>query len=117
MARRKLVSATRACCACMRRRVCRQLPISIHAVITLSVPTSQNRPLPITPSEVRYAWARMIRPLPTGDTGTSYSLACAAHGSSCVAGLRGGTDVPASRRLLPSSSATAYLAETSAGTP
>ena len=53
MARRKLVSATSACCACMRRRVWRQLPISIQAVITLSAPTSQNRPLPITPSEVR----------------------------------------------------------------
>ena len=52
IARRKLVSATRACCACMRRRVCRQLPISIQAVITLRVPTSQNRPLPITPSDV-----------------------------------------------------------------
>ena len=35
IARRKLVSATSACCACMRRRVWRQLPISIQAVITL----------------------------------------------------------------------------------
>ena len=59
----------------------------------------------------------MIRPLPTGETGTSYSFGCAAQGSNCVAGLRGGTELPASMRLLPSSSATAYLAETSAGTP
>ena len=53
IARRKLVSATRARWACMRRRVWRQLPISIHAVMALSAPTSQNRPLPITPSDVR----------------------------------------------------------------
>ena len=59
----------------------------------------------------------MMSPLPTGETGTSYSFDCAAHGTSCVAGLRGGTELPASTRLLPSSSATAYLAETSAGTP
>ncbi len=30
MARRKLVSATSRCCACWRRRVCRQVPISIQ---------------------------------------------------------------------------------------
>ena len=33
MARRKLVSAIKACWACMRRRVWRQLAISIQAVI------------------------------------------------------------------------------------
>ena len=53
MARRKLVSATKARCACKRRRVCRQVPISIQAVITLSAVTSQNMPLPIRPCEVR----------------------------------------------------------------
>ena len=53
MARRKLVSATRACCACMRLRVWRQVAISIQAVMALKVPTSQNKPLPTTPSEVR----------------------------------------------------------------
>jgi hypothetical protein len=53
MARRKLVSATRASWACMRRRVWRQVASSIQAVMALSVPTSQNRPLPTTPSEVR----------------------------------------------------------------
>ncbi|MNV26710.1 hypothetical protein D3C71_1178350 [compost metagenome] len=53
IARRKFVSATRACWACMRRRVWRQVAISIQAVIALSVPTSQNSPLPTTPSEVR----------------------------------------------------------------
>jgi hypothetical protein len=71
MARRNVVSATRAFWVCMRRRVWRQLAISIQAVITLSAHTSQNRPLPTTPSDVRQAWARRIRPLPTGDTGTS----------------------------------------------
>ena len=53
MARRKLVSDISACCTFMRRRVWRQLAISIHAVIADSAPTSQNRPLPITPSPVR----------------------------------------------------------------
>ena len=49
MARRKLVSATRAFWACKRRRVWRQLPISIQAVMTLSTLTSQNKPLPTKP--------------------------------------------------------------------
>jgi hypothetical protein len=50
MARRKLVSATRACWACMRRRVWRQLAISIQAVMSAErAPTSQNKPLPTTP--------------------------------------------------------------------
>jgi hypothetical protein len=53
MARRKFVSATSARCACRRRRVWRQLPISIQAVMALRAPTSQNSPLPTTPSEVR----------------------------------------------------------------
>ncbi len=53
IARRKLVSATSACWACRRRRVWRQVPISIQLVSTLSAPTSQNRPLPTTPCEVR----------------------------------------------------------------
>ena len=53
MARRKLVSITSAFWACMRRRVWRQVAISIQAVMALSVPTSQNRPLPTTPREVR----------------------------------------------------------------
>ena len=53
IARRKLVSETRACCACCRRRVWRQLAINIQVVIMLSTPTSQNSPLPITPKEVR----------------------------------------------------------------
>ena len=53
MARRKLVSDTRACCACWRLRVWRQLAISIQVVMMLSTPTSQKRPLPITPSDVR----------------------------------------------------------------
>ncbi len=70
IARRKLVSAISACCACMRRRVWRQVAISIQAVITLSVPTNQNRPLPTMPSDVRQACARSTRPLPTGETGT-----------------------------------------------
>ena len=71
MARRKLVSATRAFWACMRLRVCRQLPISIQAVITLNTLTNQNKPPPTSPWEVRQAWARKIRSLPTGETGTS----------------------------------------------
>ena len=53
IARRKFVSATSACCACMRRRVCRQFAMSIHAVIADSTPTSQKKPLPITLSDVR----------------------------------------------------------------
>ena len=53
MARRKLVSDSSACCASMRLRVWRQLAISIQAVIRLSTITSQNKVLPITPSEVR----------------------------------------------------------------
>ena len=53
MARRKAVSSTSASCACTRRRVCRQLAISIQAVMTLRVVTNQNKPLPMTPSEVR----------------------------------------------------------------
>ena len=100
-----------------RRRVCRQLAISIQAVMADSAPTSQNSPLPITPRPVRYACARITSPLPTGETGTSYSFGCAAQGSSWVAGLRAGTELPASTRPLPSSRATAYLAETSVGTP
>ena len=55
----------------MRRRVWRQVTASIQTVRTLSAPTSQNRPLPITPSEVRQTWARITSPLPTGDTGIS----------------------------------------------
>ena len=51
MARRKLVSDISACCACMRRRVWRQLAISIQAVIKLNALTSQNSPLPTRPSE------------------------------------------------------------------
>ena len=58
----------------------------------------------------------MIRPLPTGETGTSYSFGCAAHGSSWLGPLRGGTELPAMIRFLPSSRATAYFADTSAGT-
>lgn len=53
MARRKLVSATSASCVRRRRRVWRQLAISIQAVMALSVPTSQKSPLPTTPREVR----------------------------------------------------------------
>ena len=53
IARRKFVSAMSACCTFTRRRVWRQLAISIHAVIAESAPTSQNRPLPITPRPVR----------------------------------------------------------------
>ena len=53
MARLKLVSEIKACWACKRRRVCRQLPISIQAVSTLRAPTNQNKPLPIRPCEVR----------------------------------------------------------------
>jgi len=53
IARRKFVSDTRACCAWARRRVWRQLAISIQAVIALSALTSQNSPLPMTPSDVR----------------------------------------------------------------
>ena len=71
MARRKFVSATSAFWACMRRRVCRQLPISIQAVMTLKTLTSQNKPLPTKPCDVRQAWARKIKSLPTGETGTS----------------------------------------------
>ena len=71
MARRKLVSATSAFWAWMRLRVWRQLPINIHAVITLRTLTNQNKPPPTKPCEVRQAWARKIRSLPTGETGTS----------------------------------------------
>ena len=53
MARRKVVSDSKAFCACMRRRQWRQLAISIQAVSTLNALTSQNKPLPITPSEAR----------------------------------------------------------------
>ena len=53
MARLKLVSTTKACWACRRRRVWRQLPISIQAVMPLRPTTTQNMPLPITPNEVR----------------------------------------------------------------
>ncbi len=53
MARRKFISLNRSCWARMRRRVCRQLAINIQAVIALKAPTSQNSPLPMTPSEVR----------------------------------------------------------------
>ena len=58
-----------------------------------SIPNAQAR----VPGEV-------LRP---GETGTSYSLGWAAHGSNWVAGLRGGTETPASMRPLPSSSDTA----------
>ena len=53
MARLKLVSVIKASCACTRRRVCRQLPSSIHTVSALSALTSQKKPLPITPSDAR----------------------------------------------------------------
>jgi hypothetical protein len=53
IARRKLVSDINACCVCIRRRVWRQLAISIHAVITLNALTSQNSPLPTTPKDAR----------------------------------------------------------------
>ena len=71
MARRKFISATRAFCACRRRRVWRQLAISIQADIPLSTQTSQNRPLPTRPCEVRQVRATRIRSLPTGETGTA----------------------------------------------
>ena len=59
----------------------------------------------------------MIRPLPTGETGTSYSFVeGGSQGSRDVAGSRAATAVPASICPLPSSKATAYLAETSVGT-
>ena len=74
MARLKLVSATNSFCVCCLFLVCRQLPINIHAVNTLSAPTNQNKPLPTKSCEVRQACARNIKPLPTGETGTSYSL-------------------------------------------
>jgi hypothetical protein len=51
IARRKLVSDSRACWACSRLREWRQLAINIQAVIKLSAPTSQNKPLPMTPKE------------------------------------------------------------------
>ena len=71
MARRKLVSEISACWACIRLLVWRQLPISIQAVITLKTLTSQNKPLPTRPCEVRQACARKIKSLPTGGTGIS----------------------------------------------
>ncbi len=117
MARRNVVSATSACWVCMRRRVCRQLAISIQAVIALRAQTSQNRPLPITPSDVRHAWTRRISPLPTGETGASSSLTWVAQGSSPNVFCRTGIERPARTAFFPSSSATAYLAEISVGTP
>ena len=117
IARRKLVSVSSACCTDMRRRVWRQVTISIDTVSTLSAHTSQNRPLPITPSEVRQAWARKIRPLPTGDTGTSKALIWVAQGSNCAALGRTGMLLPASTWPLASSRATAYLVQMSDSTP
>ncbi|MNS80063.1 hypothetical protein D3C72_1137300 [compost metagenome] len=52
MARRKLVSPCSASCARMRLRVWRQVASSSQAVMKLSTPTSQNRPLLTRPSEV-----------------------------------------------------------------
>ena len=116
IARRNVVSATSAFWACRRRRVWRQLAISIQAVMALSTLTSQNRPLPTTPSEVRQACARRIRPLPTGDTGTSSSFTWLAQGIRPMLLLRAGIVRPARRLPLLSSSATAYLADSSVGT-
>ena len=53
MARRKLVSVIKACCACKRLRVCRHVPINIHVVMPLSNITNQKRPLPIRTCDVR----------------------------------------------------------------
>ena len=53
IARRKFVSEINACWACWRRRMWRQLPSSIHEVMPLKAITIQNRPLPITPNDVR----------------------------------------------------------------
>ena len=53
MARRKVGLQHQCLLGLLRRRVWRQLAISIQAVIALRTLTSQNRPLPMTPSEVR----------------------------------------------------------------
>lgn len=53
MARRKLVSATKASWVRKRLPVWRQVPNSSQAVSKLSDPTSQNKPLPTSPGEVR----------------------------------------------------------------
>jgi hypothetical protein len=53
MARRKLVSCTRAFWIWVRRRMWRQVPSSIHTVSTDRATTIQNKVLPIRPKEVR----------------------------------------------------------------
>jgi hypothetical protein len=53
MARRKLVSVTSAFCICSRRRMWRQVPISIHTVSAERIATIQNKVLLISPIEVR----------------------------------------------------------------
>ena len=58
-----------------------------------------------------------MSPLPTGDTGMAYWLAGAAQGSMLLTIFLTGMAVPASRVPLMSSKETAYLADTSAGTP
>ena len=50
------------------------MAISIQAVMALNTLTSQNRPLPTKPWEVRQVWARNTKSLPTGETGISKSL-------------------------------------------
>ena len=62
MARRKLVSAMRACWVSARRRLCRQLPISIQMVNALSAAMTQKIALPKTPCEVRQV--RAFNPFP-----------------------------------------------------
>ena len=117
IARRKVVSAISACWACCRRCDWRQLAISIQVVMAASTATSQNSVPPTTPCDVRQACARSTRPLPTGETGMSNSLTLPLQGSRSDRPGRSGMLWPASSWSLPSNSATAYLASTSAGTP
>jgi len=81
MARRKLVSSSRARCTCSRRRLWRRLASSIQTVKALSEPTTQKNARPLLSSLVRKPTARNTRLLPTGATGTSYDCGGAAQGS------------------------------------
>ena len=112
IARRKLVSATSACWACMRRRVWRQLAISIQAVMALSAPDQPEQ-----------AAADHAQRGAVGLRAQHQAVAHRRHRHFVFVGLRwpraaaawpgcaAAPTVPASTRPLPSSSATAYLAE------
>ena len=112
MARRKLVSGTRACCACMRRRVWRQLAISIQAVIALS---AHDQPEQAAADHAqRGAVGLGAQDQAVADRRDRHLVFVGVgwpRAASRWPVWRSGIELPASTLPVPSSSATAYLAD------